>query len=581
MKRHIDRQSQRGFALILNAALLVFTVAVIGLAVDAGIAFLVKARLSAAVDAAALAAGRSVNLANSVTEATTQATTMATNFFNSNFPAGYFGASTPSVTPAFAQEKDGSGNIDGVLNIQVTASVDIPTYFMRIFNINSMTVSATGTASRRGLVMVLVLDNSASMGTGAGSSLEAMKAAAENFITYFSPYDYVGMVRFDQTANLDYSLSQSYGDGSLRTAIGNINGGGNTNTTSALEMAYQQIKAQNMPLAENIIVLFTDGSPNGLSCDFPLRTSADERWGPALAGSSPPPAGTPPGSRWGHSHNCSDGVNPNPSYYNDHDNAPCQSPVICTAAGTVRGTITQVTDQNPYGGDTAGLFQPMASDPSTTYPSSCTSKGTPSGAFSRQMIAYIPDSDIYGNSTHGVVSPGAGPTVAGGLLTRDAWLYQINQQCSPDPSVVPNCKYMGDFWSNHNTIGSASNIFPAGSAYAGFLRPDQPNTIVAASMNTAMAEAYRIRSDSTYHIVINSIYLTGNGKDAIDREFLSVISNVPTITALPYDPITYTPYANPAYQASQEHGKYLVTADKTKLNSLFAQLASEVLRLSK
>jgi hypothetical protein len=39
-------------------------------------------------------------------------------------------------------------------------------------------------------------------------------------------------------------------------------------------------------------------------------------------------------------------------------------------------------------------------------------------------------------------------------------------------------------------------------------------------------------------------------------------------------------YANPAYQAGQETGKYLVTADKNALTGLFAQLASEVLRLS-
>jgi hypothetical protein len=37
---------------------------------------------------------------------------------------------------------------------------------------------------------------------------------------------------------------------------------------------------------------------------------------------------------------------------------------------------------------------------------------------------------------------------------------------------------------------------------------------------------------------------------------------------------------NPAYQTTQETGKYLVTADRNALNGLFAQLASEVLRLS-
>jgi hypothetical protein len=80
--------------------------------------------------------------------------------------------------------------------------------------------------------------------------------------------------------------------------------------------------------------------------------------------------------------------------------------------------------------------------------------------------------------------------------------------------------------------------------------------------------------------VINTIYLTGNGTDSVDHEFLAIIANVPQITALPYDPTSFTPYTNPAYQSSQETGKYLVTSDRTQLNSLFAQLASEMLRLS-
>ena len=43
-------------------------------------------------------------------------------------------------------------------------------------------------------------------------------------------------------------------------------------TRTLLEMAYQKLQAQNLPLAENVIILFTDGSPNGITADFPLRT---------------------------------------------------------------------------------------------------------------------------------------------------------------------------------------------------------------------------------------------------------------------------------------------------------------------
>jgi hypothetical protein len=142
-------------------------------------------------------------------------------------------------------------------------------------------------------------------------------------------------------------------------------------------------------------------------------------------------------------------------------------------------------------------------------------------------------------------------------------------------------------WASHAAIGSGSNFFPNtniytnANTYRGFFRPDQPNTIVAASMNGTLSEASKIRADATYHTVIHTIYLTGNGTDSVDREFLPMVANAATITALPYDPVSFLPYANPAFQEHQEQGKYFVTADRNQLQSLFAQLASEVLRLSK
>jgi len=155
--------------------------------------------------------------------------------------------------------------------------------------------------------------------------------------------------------------------------------------------------------------------------------------------------------------------------------------------------------------------------------------------------------------------------------------------CSPDPTVSPNCRNTGDFWTKaaYSGIGSGSNLFPAGAAYPNKFRPDQPNSVVAAGMNGTMAEANKIRSDTTFHPVINTIYLTGNTTDSVDREFLAIVANAPLITALPYDPVTFVPYTNPAYVTTQETGKYLVTSDRNMLSNLFTQLASEVLRLSK
>src|SRR5579871_1306870 len=92
------RARQRGMAIFFYATMLVFVIGCVGLAVDAGTIYMIKARLSSAVDAAALAAGRSVNLANTVAQATTAATTTANQFFTANFPTGYFNSiGTPTV----------------------------------------------------------------------------------------------------------------------------------------------------------------------------------------------------------------------------------------------------------------------------------------------------------------------------------------------------------------------------------------------------------------------------------------------------------------------------------------------------
>jgi len=592
------------------------TIGFVGLAVDAGTMYVIKGRLSSAADAAALAAGRSVNLASSVAAASLAAQATATQFFNANFPSGYLGTGAMNLTtPSFTQQLDSNGLPNGILNIAVTASVPAPTYFIRVLNIfpflphvaNTITVSATGTASRRSTVMILVLDKSISMNTPTTpTACDAMISAAQSFITNFSPYDTIGAITFDATASLLYQPSTTFGDGTLNTALGGISCGSSTNTTSGLYLAYEAIKYVGLPLAYNSIVLFTDGSPNGVSANYPIYYSGnkDTRYGTDTRPTSPTPS---------------------PAICGSSTSAFCTPlPPACTAAGILTGTITQGAGQATNGG-TSGLDDPIASSSpissgvsATALPAGCSNVG---GGNIRQLLAYIPDTDIYNNSTHGVVvttassplntvkqvtvkSTGATPT----LDTRDFWVFPANNLCATTNSnnsaacasdSNPGTQWGGGPWSTTTVAagqggnGTGSNFFTAGSN-TGYMRPDQPTTIVAASMNTAMAEAYWIRHDASgcgglnsngtlcttlYHPVINTIYLTGNLTDAVDHEFLPIMSNVQQIPALPYD-ANWTPYTNPAYETNQESGLYQVTADKTQLAALFQKLASEVLRLS-
>jgi hypothetical protein len=604
-----DRK-RRGFILLTHALMMFFTIAMIGLAVDAGTMYVIKGRLSSAVDAAALAAGRSVNLGSTVTAAAAAATATATQFFNANFPNGYLGTGTMALTPpTFTQEVDSSGNPNGILDIVVAATVPAPTYFMQVFGITKVNVAATGTATRRGTVMMIVLDVSSSMNTTpTPSACTVMTQAVQQFITNFSPYDTIGVVTFDYTAKLLYPPDNNFGSGGLNTLLGAITCQNNTNTISALELAYQQIQAVNLQLAYNSIVLFTDGSPNGVSAAFPVRSAVDSRWGPSALAPAPPAqsgatvSGQPTSCAYG-------GASGKKDVNGVYDEGICVNmPVLCTstAGTTITGTIAQEGDQNSFGGPTDGVFLPMTTSTAPVYPAGCSSttihptSGTLSGvSLMRQMVAYIPDTDLYGNSLHGVAATNfttISPSICStgkckGLVSRDNWIYQVNSETSPDSTVNPPSKNIGGLWSGF-AIGSGSNFFTASAgnpALVGFFRPDQPNSIVAASMNGTMAEAYRIRSDAAtttkYHTVINTIYLTGNGSDSVDREFLPIVANVQQIPALPYDP-TYNAaadpvlYANPAYQTTQEQGQYLVTADKNQLAGLFQKLASEVLRLS-
>lgn len=601
---------ESGIAFIMTALLLVFSIPFIGLAVDAGTLYVIKGKLSAAVDASALAAGRSVNLASTVAQANNQATTVAQQFFGANFPTGFMNTiGAPSMNVTFNQQHyQSSGNVNGILDITVTASTVAPTYFMRIIGFNNVTVAATGTATRRGSILIMVLDTSSSMNTSpAPSACQTMVSAARSFIQYFSPYDTLGMVWFDYTAHVGYAPSTNWGVGNaLDSAIAGLSCNNNTNTSAGLELAYQQVKAVNLPLALNAILLFTDGVPNGVTANYPIRTlkqgdsgnKSDNRWGQSNDGN---PNGLT-GSSYGQRNGCST------NQYCLGMKMTCSAP----PGSTIYGTVTQVSGINSWGGSIGSLYHGIQGDSLGTA-AGCNY----SGDSAKQMIAYIPDRDAWGNSTHGVPATVSASTPFGTVqntpdgnyVTRDFWLFQVNNVCAQSSwNISPQCKNIGDQWSNYPTIGTGSNYIPDGlhgntpmevnSYWSDYpdpstgsktnkLRIDQPNSIVAASMNTGMAEALKIRSDTTFNTTVHVIYLTGNGGDSVDREFLPIIANVQTIPPLPYQdnatipPYTFATYPNPAYVQGQQIGKYLVTADKTQLPYLFAQIASSVLRLSR
>ena len=163
-----NRKNERGTSLFLGTIALVFIIPLVGLFVDVGILYATKARLQAAVDGASLAAARALNLGLTTAAQQSSAQQNAVNWFYANYPTGNWATSGTVMSSSNVQVFDDPNNAN-LRNVTVTATSTVPTYFMKWFNINSTTISATGNASRRDVVAMMVLDRSASMCNGSSS----------------------------------------------------------------------------------------------------------------------------------------------------------------------------------------------------------------------------------------------------------------------------------------------------------------------------------------------------------------------------------------------------------------------------
>ncbi len=159
---------ERGASLPLLAVLTIPIVGIIGLTIDSGRGYLVKARMGDALDAAMLAAAH-VKDENKIDDEIRK-------YFDANFPPGYMGA---TVTLTAADVDQVAGTID------VSASANMGTTFMRLFGKESVQVG-TGTQVTRETVsmdVVLSMDMSGSMSNSDGSGSTRIIAARTAALT--------------------------------------------------------------------------------------------------------------------------------------------------------------------------------------------------------------------------------------------------------------------------------------------------------------------------------------------------------------------------------------------------------------
>ncbi|QQG36970.1 MAG: pilus assembly protein [Micavibrio aeruginosavorus] len=171
MKKNVLGKFSSFFALLSEGSIAVafgllapVLIGAVGISMDVSQAYLVRQRLHGALDASVLAAAASntdeEGIENRVIE-----------FLESNYPP----------------DKIGNLDFDNVSvevtdsEVTVTAVALFPTTFTRIFGVTSISVSSSTTVAReiRGLEVVLVLDNTGSLGS---TNMAAVKTAAQNFV---------------------------------------------------------------------------------------------------------------------------------------------------------------------------------------------------------------------------------------------------------------------------------------------------------------------------------------------------------------------------------------------------------------
>jgi len=261
MKR-ISTRNRKGVVMLMFGTLLIFVLApCVGLAVDLGVAYAAKARLQSASDGAVIAATRSLNRGLDAGSRQVAANETAQRFFNANLQAGWLGISNPTATVTFPVAPPKT------TVIQVNASIEISTYFLRVLGTDSMTLRTSSGASRRDVNIMVVLDRSGSLESS--GSCPALREAAKSFLyTFQEGRDKVGLVTYGTSYNVDQLLSQNFrtgGSGDVINVIDNITCTGWTNSAAALSLAYDQLAAMNEPGVLNAILFFTDGQPNTIT----------------------------------------------------------------------------------------------------------------------------------------------------------------------------------------------------------------------------------------------------------------------------------------------------------------------------
>lgn len=265
--RTSSRKRQQGAVSIVVALSLLVLLGTIGLAIDSGLGYMVKAKLDAAADGAAIAAGQAVTRGDDQDSQTTNATNAAKAFFAANYPAGFLNSTARLADPSIKFDK-------GTVTIDIAATAQVPITLMQLFGFKVLNVATTSETIRKDLDMAFVIDTTGSMSDT--KTQAAVRAGSIGFLNNFDvTSDRVALMHFATGTKVDVAFKNANVRGFDRTTMASdINAyafNGNTNSSEALWNARWQLNhVITQPSSLRVIVFFSDGAPNSFSANFPI-----------------------------------------------------------------------------------------------------------------------------------------------------------------------------------------------------------------------------------------------------------------------------------------------------------------------
>jgi len=585
-----SKKSQSGQAIVLFTMMVASVmVPITGLAIDGGRAYLVKLKLSSAVDGGSLAAARLLGTGANADAQLANAQQTAKQFVQANFPTGFFGASLAAGSPNVCVDpgtdssdpchvgNGGTVQTYKVRTVSVTGSATMPALFMGIFGLPNVSVASSGLASRRDVRVVVAVDRSSSMSGFFGAGADSIVPMVKSFVNSFSGSgdlggrDQVGLVVFGGSAIVAYpprNIATDYDSyttftapdnnfkltGNIPKYLNDLTSGSNTGTAEALYLAYMTLRADaatNTDLSSklNVIVLFTDGLPNGITVfgNDPTAPTQMMKSGCTAVGSW---ATTPLVGKT--TTNMIGWISQWAGFSNTDNSGPHGLFTPMMGYADTSGAYTG-------GGDDIDAYMKHSGDDNNNLPAiQTTGSAGGSPCSSNPMTATInkfPDYDIYGNYTD---------------------LSKVPAVAGVTPPTGPGGKALYKYGSLY-TDQCNKTLFNASS-------PTNACQIGLASWQAAAHQAWKIWNqivwnkgtqtniaDPAANLPAPVIFTIGfdhsaSGGEAPDLTLLQMIANDP---------------AAPVSFSGRIKGQAFLAKDPNAVGAAFQQIASEILRLSK